>query len=126
MDTPSSRRQRSARREAAHIAFLLKRVLDDADRFLPLEDLLERARSRFGEDIPPAVAQRILRGDARLRERLFIRSMFGRDHYYLAPVNPRRSPRALPDYPMVRVVQHEAGAGDGRALNAIERFAQGR
>lgn len=125
MNTTAPARQRSARREAAHLAFLLKRVLADADHYLPLPALLERVRARFGEDIPADTAQRLLRSDASLRARLFIRSMSGHEHYYLAPVNPRRSPRALPDYPMVRVVPHEARAGRGLALNAIERFAQG-
>lgn len=125
MDTIAPRRQRSARREAAHLAFLLKRVLADADHYLPLEELLVRARMRFGEDIPATQAQRILHADARLRARLFTRTVDGREHYYLAPANPYRSSRALPDYPMVRVVPHEALPCNGMALNAIERFVRG-
>jgi hypothetical protein len=125
MDTIAPRRHRSARREAAHLAFLLKRVLADADRYMPLEDLLAQVRLRFGEGIQADEARRILQADARLRARLFIRHLDGREHYYLAPVNPYRSSRALPDYPMVRVVPHEAGARQGRALNAIERFVRG-
>jgi hypothetical protein len=125
MDSKPISRHTSSRRALAHCAFLLRQVLAEADGYLPLEELLVRVRLRFNEALPAPLARELLHSDARLRSRLFIRSMQGRDHYYLAPADSRRSSRSLPDYPLVRVVQHQASACQGRRLNAIERFAQG-
>jgi hypothetical protein len=125
MDTKQTTGRSGSRRALSHAAHLIRKVLADADRFLSLEALLLQIQARFGEAIPEGRARDILESDARLRARLFIRTLSGKDHYYLAPADLRRSSRSLPDHPMVRVVRHEASAAGGRRLSAFERFAQG-